>query len=282
MRYFRFEALSISSSASIESIDSYEDNLNYYKKNNYSYVLMPFDGKYYSLNADEIEDIEEKQVVDVDTSIRYAIEILTEFPFLMIENGRPSGCVVKDGEIYFDTWKHDEGDEYSHPSELFREHPGFKQEMVDNESEGNTFYIVTAADLNKRVAKEMMYSVLADLENSFVDIIKDEFPNSEDLFRDVSPATIGRWQKAGLGDIQMHITEYMTLSEMQKIIAKSESLRSRCQFSTRSQFDKQMSGIVDLRNRVMHSSRTVIHDSDDVEQLRSRLDRVEGLIQNIQ
>jgi hypothetical protein len=98
------------------------------------------------------------------------------------------------------------------------------------------------------------------------------------LFSEVSPATIGRWKKAGLGGIQMHMVEYMTLSEMQKVIAKSEELRSQLGFRSRNQFDKQMSGIVDLRNRVMHANRTIIETRDDVEQLQDRILRIEEII----
>ena len=89
----------------------------------------------------------------------------------------------------------------------------------------------------------MMFSLLADLENIFAEIIEQECPDSQSLFSEISPPTIGRWKKAGVGGIQMHITEYMNLSEMQKVIGKSEELRSHLGFDSRNQFDKQMSGV---------------------------------------
>lgn len=138
--------------------------------------------------------------------------------------------------------------------------------------------IITAADLNKRAAKEMMFSVIADLENGFAEIIENRYPDSQSLFSEVSPRTIGRWTKAGVGDIQMHITEYMTLSDMKRIIAKDEELYSQLGFSSRNKFDDHMSGIIELRNRVMHANRTVIETRDDVDQLRDRLERIEELI----
>ena len=123
-----------------------------------------------------------------------------------------------------------------------------------------------------------MFSLLASLENKFAGLIEQEYSDSRSLFPEVLPKTIGRWEKAGLGDVQMHITEYMQLAEMQKIIAKSDELRSELGFESRNQFDKQMSGIIDLRNRVMHTSRTIIECRDDVEQLQKRLERIEELI----
>ena len=76
----------------------------------------------------------------------------------------------------------------------------------------------------------------------------------------------------------MHITEYMNLAEMKKIIAKSSKLRSELGFESRNQFSNQMSGIVDLRNRVMHTTRTIIESRDDVEQLEDRVGRIEAMI----
>jgi predicted SpoU family rRNA methylase len=191
---------------------------------------------FYDRRDKELKEISNAQYIDYDTTVRGAIDALTELPFLFFEN------------------------------------------YLNNEDDKSSNLVITAADLNKRVAKEMMFSLLADLENTFADLIERKYSNSQSLFSEVSPATIGRWKKAGLGGIQMHITEYMTLSEMQKAIAKSEELRSQVGFNSRNQFDKQMSGIVDLRNRVMHANRTIIETRDDVEQLQDRISRIEELI----
>lgn len=236
MRHFKFEVHPIGSPASVENLETYEDNLEFYQENNYSYIPMWDDRKYYDAEEGELKDISKDQRIDYDYTARWAVEALTELPFL-----------------FFPDYGHRNSDVSDH-------------------------LIITAADLNKRVAKEMMYSVLADLENKFAGLIEDEYQDSESLFSDLSPMTIGRWQKAGIGGVQMHVAEYMTLSEMQKLIAKSNQLRSQLGFDSRNQFDKHMSGIVDLRNRVMHANRTIIESKSDVEQLDDRLSRVEALI----
>ncbi len=237
MRYFKFEAHPIGSPAHVETLDSYEDNISFYKENNYSFIPISNADKFYDIHEDELKDMDDHTVIDYDTTVRAVIDALVDLPFLL-----------------------------------------FKGYWGGSDDKPSDDLIITAADLNKRVAKEMMFSAIADLENIFANTIEQEYPDSEALFSELSPATIGRWTKAGMGDIQMHITEYMTLSEMQKVIAKEEELRSQLGFGSRNQFDNHMSGIIDLRNRVMHASRTIIETRDDVEQLQDRLERVEALL----
>jgi len=211
MRHFKFEAHPIGSEASVETMESYKSNLDYYRENDFTFIPIPDEGMFYDRRNNELKEIHNQQYIDYDHTARWAIDTLTKRPFLLFEN-------------------------YT----------------MDN-----TALIITAADLNKRVAKEMMFSLLADLENTFAEIIEQECPDSQSLFSEISPPTIGRWKKAGVGGIQMHITEYMNLSEMQKVTGKSEELRSHLGFDSRNQFDKQMSGIIDLRNRIMHANRRV-------------------------
>lgn len=65
----------------------------------------------------------------------------------------------------------------------------------------------------------------------------------------------------------------MTLSEMMKVVGKSEALRENFGYSSRNQFKKNLGGLVPLRNKVMHASRTLVHNWSDLKQL---LDRVLG------
>lgn len=236
-RHFKFEAHPIGSYAATEDLDSYSENLEFYESNGFTYIPIPNNMKFYNVDEEKLGEMSNQQFIDYDTTVRTAVNRLTETPFL-----------------FFEGYNVDRG-----------------------RGSGNDL-IITAADLNKRVAKEMMYSVLADLENKFASLIRDKHPDSESLFPEVSAVAIGRWTKAGVGNVQMHLTEYMTLSEMIKIIAKSEDLRSQMGFESRNQFDNQVSGIVDLRNRVMHASRTIIETENDVERLNSRLERAEELL----
>ena len=236
-RHFKFEAHPIGSYAATENIDSYEENMEFYKENKFSYIPIPDERKFYDIQDEELREMSRPQLIDYDTTVRTAVDRLTEVPFLFFED-------------------------YG---------------MCYDQNQNNDL-IITAADLNKRAAKEMMYSVLADLENRFAELIEQEYPDSQSLFAEVSPTAIGRWVKAGVGDVQMHLTEYMTLSEMIRIIAKSDKLRSQIGFESRNQFDKQMSGVVNLRNRVMHTSRTIIEAETDIEKLKNRLERAEELL----
>lgn len=246
MRHYKFEAHPIGSNAYVESLESYETNLDFYKGNDFTFIPIPDEDMFYDICDGTLKEMSGHKTIDYDTTVREVVNALSEIPFLFFENYYQLG----EGE----------------------------RSVQFSENRPSNHLIITPADLNKRAAKEMMFSVIADLENTFAKIIEERHPDSQSLFSNVRPRTIGRWKKAGLGDIQMHITEYMTLSEMQKVIAKDEGLYSQLGFDSRNKFDSHMSGIIDLRNRVMHANRTVIEKRDDVQQLKERLERVEELI----
>lgn len=235
--YGKYEVHPVGSRASVETIESYESNIEFYENNDYTFIPIPNKNKYYDLRDSELKEMERQMIIDYDTTVRVAINRLVEFPFLFFED-------------------------------YHRE----------SEGESSPHQIITAADLNKRQSKELMYAIIAELENKFAKLIRENNPDSESLHSDLSQPTIERWETAGEGDVQMHITEYMNLSEMQKIIGKSPDLRSNLGFSSRNQFDKHMSGIIDLRHSVMHTNRTIIESRDGVEQLKGRIERIEALI----
>jgi hypothetical protein len=73
----------------------------------------------------------------------------------------------------------------------------------------------------------------------------------------------------------------MTLSEMMKIIGKSESMRAKFGFSSRNRFDSGLGGgVIKLRNKVMHPTRTLIQDDSDLLKLVERLERIEEALRN--
>ena len=61
------------------------------------------------------------------------------------------------------------------------------------------------------------------------------------------------------------------LSELSDICASCEPIRTRLGFETRGKWKSTFDGISGLRNAIMHPVRPMVHDLDDVAQLRDRL-----------
>lgn len=280
INYDRYHAFNISSYAEFESIETYEGNIKSYENWGFSYIPLPFEGKYYDVDEGELKEMSEKQWITEDYSINEAIELLQSLPFVIFSSHRSRYYEATDTELRV-VRSPDEETEILKPREVASRYPEHKQELYEREKDRPIYDMITLADLNKRHAKEMFYSIIAEVESGLSDLIEKEFPESTELFKEVSPRTIGRWQKAGLNDVQMHIAEYMTLAEIQKVVAKSDEIRSECGFSSRNKFDEHMSGIVDLRHKVMHSSRTLVHNKKDVKKLVGRLERLEKLLERL-
>jgi hypothetical protein len=125
-------------------------------------------------------------------------------------------------------------DEYVYkPHELMEESLELAYEVFDVDC-SEKYGIVTLADINKRPVKEICYPVIADLANNLSEKLKEHYPDSENLLGTVHPDTIGYWKKDRLNGLEIHITEYMNLVEMQEAIKGAEkSFTEECGFSSK-------------------------------------------------
>ena len=244
----------IASDAKCETVGTYEDVIDEYREKNYSYIPMPFDQQYYDVENESLEEFTASQVIDEDQPLKDAITRLRSDPFLFFTGygiASPLYEVTGDGLQRHTSWElstnPDEG--MYGVEEFIDQHPEYKEEVLEREQEAGHFQIITYADLNKRGARGMLYHIIAEIERLLTDRVEQEYTDSTDLFRDTRASTIGRWQKAKLDDVEVHITEYMTLAEMKNVIATSDALLEACRFPSRNQFEKQMSGLVELRNK---------------------------------
>lgn len=279
-------AYEIASSADCETVDTYEDAINEYREKNYSYIPMPFDQQYYDVEKESLEEFTASQIIDEDQPIKDVITRLRSEPFLFSTGygvGSPLYEVTGNGLERHTSWElsmdPDEG--MFGVEEFVDQHPEYIKEVLEWEQEAGHFQIITYADLNKRGARGMLYHIVAELERLLAERVEWKYTDSTDLFRDTRASTIGRWQKAKLDGVEVHIAEYMTLAEMKNVIATSNALLEACGFSSRNQFEKQMSGLVDLRNKVMHANRTMVHSRDEVGQLVKRIERAETLVEHL-
>lgn len=280
-------ATEISSDAKCETIDTYEDAIDTYRKTNYSYIPLPFDEQYYDVERKRLEDFRPGQKIDIDQPIKDVIDRLRDEPFLFTTVygiDSPLYQETDDSIERITSWeKSFNPDEGMHGVEEFvTKYPEYKEEVLRREEEAENFQIITYADLNKRGARGMIYHIIAELERQLAARVEAHRPESTKLFRDIRASTIGHWQKAKIEGVEVHIAEYMNLSEMKTLIAMSSDLLDACGFSSRNQFEnKKMSGLVDLRNRVMHPNRTMVHSWDEVEDLAGRIERAEALVERL-
>jgi hypothetical protein len=135
------------------------------------------------------------------------------------------------------------------------------------------YSIITLADVNKRRARELFFRVLSEFEVILSGLVEVEFPDSTTLFHDANAEAIGRWEKSKLDDLVVHISEHMYLTTLMKIVGKSESLRGQFGYESRNQFDNDLGGLIPLRNKVMHPTKTLVHNTEDLSKNIGRLHR---------
>lgn len=268
----------MASPASIESRENYKENLDYYRRNDYTYIPMPLDDVYFNVEEEEFGEMEQKMRIFEDASIRNAIEHLQNHPFLLIDFG--SGIYINEKGEIVEAFLNDEDLEYlGSPKKAAKKRPELKDEIIKTCEERLFYQIITLADVNRRVVKDVIYPVIAELESRLASEIQQVDYTPEELYPDLNPETIGRREKDKITGVQMHIAEYMTLSEMMKVVGKSEALREKFGYSSRNQFKKDLGGLVPLRNKVMHASRTLVRNRSDLEQLIDRVLRAESAIE---
>lgn len=268
---------SVAQSASIETIDTYESNIDYYEANRYTYIPMPLDGVFFDRERDEIRDISPNQYVFEDETTRGALDVLVEHPFLLIEHNSILSITPK-GQFSF-SFLDDEGQRVGDIHDAYEEFPSRSDELVELAQDYPVFRIFTLADVNRRLVKQTLYGGVAELESRLAEEINNSELEARDIYEDLSAETIGRWEKSKLTDVNLPISEFMKLSEMLKIVGKRHDLREQFGYESRNQFDQDLGGLIDLRNSIMHATRSLVHSRADLKQLVDRLSRAESVIE---
>lgn len=260
-------AYSIASVAHIETEETCKDEMSYYDDHNFTYIPLPFEQKYVNVETGDIQDMEQEQFIKEDAAVLSVLEYLTEFPFLLIPRKRTfSSQKLADSVHLFDS------DELE---------ANLKKRFAIQCHEQEHFLIITLADANRRGVKDALYPVIAEVEELMAKELRANYDTAdqEELIPEVSPNTVGRWRQSKYEGLEMHISEFMTLSELVKIIGKSPSLREQFGFESRNQFKKASGGLVNLRNKIMHPARTLIHDREDLSKMIDRLERAHTFIE---
>lgn len=144
--------------------------------------------------------------------------------------------------------------------------------------------ILTPADLNKLPARIYIYSLLGDVELMLSEIIRNEPGISQrDILNSIgagrSEEIIKDMNKLQDQNVDIDVVQLLYLSDMLSVVQKSSILRKRLSFSSRSNAEKGLSGINDLRNKTMHLVKPVlVKMPDDLVSLRIRLKRIESIL----
>lgn len=245
-------AARIASQASIEDPDTYADNIDYYQERNYSYIPIPSADQYYHIDDGQMEEMADDQSLPDDAHLVVVMAYLRNYPFILLDYHG-----------------------------LLSDQSDLAEKFGIDRNEGDRYGIVTVADLNKRRVKEMLYPAVATFEHTLADLVIDHYPDSNVPQDDVKDETIERWNRAKDRDMETHIVEHMSLSDIVTVVRNAAALRTTCGFDSKTQWDKATGGIVDLRNKVMHPRRTLIPEPGHAAKTIDRLGRIKTLCDTV-
>lgn len=260
--------------AETETLDSYQDNLSWYREQRFSYIPIPTADKYYNLETETLEDLSPDQYVDSDLSIRKLFSLLSDHPFLLQDKmANLEVYYVDDDEYYFLEEDAPADATVLDADEIYENYP-----EIEDDLSNYRYRFVDRADLNRREVREALYPILADLESELAEVIKDDVPNPVDLYPNASDRVVGRREKDILEDIDLHTAEYLGLGGMIGIIKGRGHLWDEFGFDSANEVEDRLGSIQELRNRVMHSNRTLIRNAEDIEKTVERVNDAQRII----
>ncbi|WP_414837084.1 hypothetical protein [Candidatus Nanohalococcus occultus] len=253
--------------ASIETLDSYEDNIEFYKEQSFSYIPIPWSDKFYDIEEGEMKDTSDNQRIREDEPVIDVLEKLRSEPFVLHDNVAdsydPDNLGDLDREEYFEKTSSDDYYQYE-----------------DDER----WFIVTWADFKKREAKEMVYPLVAELANKFAEVIESYYEDSEEIVesQQLKPETVGRWYYDKKKGSVLHISEYLDMTEMKTLITNNPELVEICGFDSKTKAIEKIDEIKKLRNKVMHANKTLINSEEEIGELYDTLYLIDDILSDLE
>jgi hypothetical protein len=161
---------------------------------------------------------------------------------------------------------------------LLQQQPFLLYEGSDSE-----YWIINLADLDKRGIREMLYPPIAELESLIASRLQDHHPESEQMIDDLSDSainarTIGGWYRDRKSDVELHIAEYINLTEMKQVLSEGRpALFRSCGFEEEDEISDLLD-IRDLRNKVMHVNRSLVRSRRDIQDILDVIERTQERI----
>jgi len=141
---------------------------------------------------------------------------------------------------------------------------------------------ITVWDFNKQPARGYLYLLLSRLETDFAELIRRRFPDQNDALSllpdDSQPQVLGRYAPDEAADRESELLAYFDFSDLVEVIERDEQIRRALGFRSRNAWSRQIGGMVELRNAVMHPVRNMVLAKAGLIQLHRREQRIRSLI----
>lgn len=262
----------IHSVAAVETTGTYEGNVEFYEEHDFGYVPLPAEGKYFDVAAGGLEALSDEQFVDVDAPALRGLEKLLEHPFVLTRDAPSYGYEVENGELRMVSPV-----EGMNVHDVAREHPDHLDAAMDYE-EGKRWGIITLADANRHTARAALYPYFAELEQRFARQVKSHFTDRSELFERTGEDVRERWKDARAADVELHPSELMKLYELEEVVCDTDDLRRAWGFDSKNSFSDYFGGPVSQRNDIMHPTRTLVRNREELESLLDRVRRLERVL----
>lgn len=154
--------------------------------------------------------------------------------------------------------------------------------VTDN---GLVIGIITRADVNKRAFGTFFYIVLSELESQLVNLIQTMLPCerhlqllSEERAKDV----LYNYWKAKTENAEISMEQYLSFSDIINIILKSKDMVIWSVLGRTSKKQvKNLTSLIDLRNRVMHSTRSLLTRDHSISHILEQYEHIWELLKNL-
>lgn len=133
--------------------------------------------------------------------------------------------------------------------------------------------LVHRSDLNKHPARTYFYLWLSNLEMMLARLVSLRLPSNawiEHLGEHAQIQVLGKMEVASRRNNSIDPIEYLDLSNLVRIIAKSKVLYGELGFDSRSKLEDGLGGLVALRHDIMHPVRTLVSDTESMDVLTNR------------
>lgn len=300
---YAHHAKQIAVSAEVETLDTYKDRIEYYEDQQFTYIPIPSDDKYYDTENDALKELHKDQIIPETKHLAEVLTLLEDHPFLLVDIHYAKAYAVRDGteivrQSSFNPKKRagvvdrlqreaEENEEILLLSELRDRYPKLVEDVSGVHSRydpvyENQYMIITLADLNKRALREMLYRLLHELESNLSDKIQAEYPDSEDILKYVRAPSIGRWKKDQVSGLHLHVAEHLNIIDIMQVVqASSNSFVDECGFSSKNDVQDSLGRIDEIRNRVMHSTRSLVYGRDDVGKVLDLIETTERILSDM-
>ena len=140
---------------------------------------------------------------------------------------------------------------------------------------------LTISDLNRHVFRAALYGTFAALEARLAAFIEASCPDPWEWIKSLSEEhqvrILGYWDLSKRHGLDVGPIAAATLTNLLTVAAKSSSLREALGFTKRSEIEKVVGAVPNVRNAVMHPVRPLIGRQDDVQRVLQTMRTVAAL-----